>query len=253
MKYSTLNVNFEDSVAYVSLNRPAVRNAMNTIMVSELTKVFSELEQKNQVRIIVLFGEGQSFCAGVDLEDMKKFGKMDFQNNVHYGQELEKMYQTIDQCSKAIIGKVHGHVFGGGIGLCSVCDIVIAEKHTVFCLSEVLIGIIPAVIGPFTMKKTGSSHFRALGISAETFNGDYAEKIGLVHFTVTKEDVEKTTDSLLQQVKKASPQAIKYFKAYCRDMEKFNSAELIATLRASEEGQEGLSAFLEKRPPSWLK
>jgi len=163
------------------------------------------------------------------------------------------MYTAVDNCSKPVIGKVHGHAYGGGFGLCTVCDIVVAAENTSFCLSEVLIGIVPAVIGPFTVNKIGNSYFRALGISGERFDGSYAKDIGLVHFAVKENELDEMTEAVIKQVKKASPQAISRFKEYCRNMDSTNSAELIAELRASDEGQEGLSAFLEKRPPSWAK
>lgn len=253
MQYSTINIELTDSIAQVTLNRPDSRNAMNGKMINEITHIFSELHKDSNVRAILLSGSGKSFCAGVDLIDMRQSGQMDWNENVQAGTDLENMYIAVDHCSKPVIGKVHGHAFGGGFGLCTVCDIVVAEKNTLFSLSEVLIGIVPAVIGPFTVNKIGQSHFRALGVSGEQFDGDYAEKIGLVHYSVDEKDLDSLVHSTIDQVMKASPQAISRFKEYCRNMENTNSAELIAELRASAEGQEGLSAFLEKRPPSWTK
>ncbi len=253
MKYKTLHLNIQDKIANVTLNRPKVRNAMNTTMMQEIIDVFCELDKNPEIRIIVLSGNGQSFCAGVDLEEMRAMGQLDWNENVAAGTKLEEMYTAVDHCSKPVIGKVHGHAYGGGFGLCTICDIVIAADDTSFCLSEVLIGIIPAVIGPFTVKKIGLSHFRSLGISGESFDGDYAYKIGLVHFAVEESDLDEITKSVANQVLKAGPQAIARFKEYYRNMDNSNSAELIADLRASEEGQEGLSAFLEKRLPSWVE
>lgn len=253
MSYNSLQIDLKNNIAAVILNRPNVRNAMNQIMIRELTDVFSELHKNPEVRIVVLSGNGNSFCAGIDLEDMRTLGQLDWDENVKAGTNLEKMFVAVDQCSKPVIGKVHGHAYGGGFGLCSVCDIVVAAENTSFCLSEVLLGIVPAVIGPYTVNKIGNSYFRALGISGERFDGSYAENIGLIHFAVNLNDLDKTTESIIAQVKKASPQAIAFFKEYCRNMDKTNSAELIAELRASEEGQEGLNAFLEKRLPSWAK
>jgi len=253
MKYKTLRLNIQDKIAAVTLNRPIVRNAMNSIMIQEITDIFCELDRNPEIRIIVLSGNGQSFCAGVDLEEMRSIGQMDWDKNVAAGTKLEEMYTAVDHCSKPVIGKVHGHAYGGGFGLCTVCDIVITADDTSFCLSEVLIGINPSVIGPFTIKKIGYSHFRSLGISGESFDGDYAYKIGLVHFAVEESDLDEITKSVANQVLKAGPNAIARFKEYCQNMENTNSAELIADLRASEEGQEGLSAFLEKRLPSWAE
>jgi len=251
MKYKTLRLNIQDKIAAVTLNRPIVRNAMNSIMIQEITDIFCELDRNPEIRIIVLSGNGQSFCAGADLHHIKNSGLMNRNENVNEGIKLEEMYFAVDRCSKAVVGKIHGHAFGGGFGLCTVCDIVVADEKTIFSLSEILIGIIPGIIGPFTVKKIGHSHFRSLGISGEQFDGKYAEKIGLIHYSVKENDLDKTTNSIVKQLIKASPQAISEFKEYCRNMDEINSAEVLADLRASEEGQEGLSAFLEKRLPSW--
>ncbi len=253
MSYETIHCNINDQVADVELSRPDVRNAMNSVMIQELTDVFSDLHKNPDVRIIVLSGKGQSFCAGVDLENMRELGQMNWHENVAASTKLEEMYHALDHCSKPVIGKVHGHAYGGGFGLCTVCDIVVAADDTSFCLSEILIGIVPAVIGPFSVKKIGMSFYRALGISGEKFDGSFAEKIGLAHFAVKENEVDESTTAIVNQVLKASPQAISRFKEYCRNMDTTNSAELLADLRSSTEGQEGLTAFLEKRPPSWAK
>ncbi len=251
MSYQMIEINDNNSIAYITLNRPNIRNAMNSQLVHELTDVFKQVNQNSDIRIIVLSGKGQSFCAGVDLKLMKELGQMSYEKNVESGYQLERMYHEIDQCSKAVIGKIHGHAYGGGFGLCAVCDIVVASEETTFCLSEVLIGIVPAVIGPYTIKKIGHSHFRALGISGEKFDAKYGEKIGLVHYAVQNEKLDEVTNNVINQLLKASPTAVSRFKEYCREMETINSAELIAELRASKEGREGLSAILENRPPSW--
>lgn len=251
MSYQTIKVDYKNSIANLALNRPEVRNAMNAIMIQEITDAFTSLHNNPDVRIIVLSGNGTSFCAGVDLKLMKEYGRKSWEANVDSGNKLEAMYLAVDSCSKAVVGKIHGHAFGGGFGLCTVCDIVIADKDTTFSLSEVLIGIIPAVIGPYSVRKIGHSYFRALGISGKRFDGKFAEQIGLVHYSVHDNELDETTNSVVNQLLKASPQAISHFKEYCRNMDNINSAELLADLRASEEGQEGLSAFLEKRPPTW--
>lgn len=253
MKYKTLHINIEGKIATVALNRPKVRNAMDSIMLQEITDVFRVLDKNPQVRIIILSGNGQSFCAGADLLNIKNAGLLNRDENVNEGKKLEEMYLAVDGCSKAVVGKIHGHAFGGGFGLCTVCDIVVADENTIFSLSEILIGIIPGVIGPFTVKKIGHSHFRSLGISGKRFDGKYAEKIGLIHYSVKEDELDETINSILKQLIKASPKAIIKFKEYCRNMDEINSAEVLADLRASDEGQEGLSAFLENRLPSWTK
>lgn len=251
MSYQTITIDYQNSIAHLALNRPEVRNAMNTRMIQEITDAFLYLHNNSEIRIIVLSGNGTSFCAGVDLKLMKEYGNMSWDENVDSGNKLEEMYHAVDSCSKAVVGKIHGHAFGGGFGLCTVCDIVVAEEDTLFSLSEVLLGIIPAVIGPYSVRKIGHSYFRALGISGERFDGKFAEQIGLVHYSVHENELDETTNSVVNQLLKASPKAISHFKEYCRNMDNINSVELLADLRASEEGQEGLSAFLEKRRPSW--
>ena len=166
---------------------------------------------------------------------------------------LGDMVSAIDNCTKPVVGVVHGHAFGGGFGLCTVCDIVIAEEKTMFSLSEVLIGLIPAVIGPYTENKIGKSWFRALGISGERFDAPFAEKIGLVHFSTPESDMDMMTNHVINQLLKGGPIAQTKFKKYIKDMDTIDSPDLIADIRASEEGQEGLAAFLEKRKPGWNK
>jgi methylglutaconyl-CoA hydratase len=163
------------------------------------------------------------------------------------------MYKTIDECNKPIIGIIHGHAFGGGFGLCTVCDIVIAEEKTLFSLSEVLIGLIPAIIGPYAERKIGKSWFRALGISGGKFDAPFAIKIGLIHYCVKNDKLEIITNQVVAQLLKGAPISQTKFKEYIRNMDSYDSTDLISEIRSSEEGQEGLLAFLEKRKPNWIK
>lgn len=248
-KYITLNVS--DSVATVFLNRPDVRNAMHIPMLKEIISCFTYLANQSMVRVIVLRGKGDSFCAGADIQYMKDAGTKGASENKSDSQLLADMYYAVDHCPQPVVGLVHGHAFGGGFGLCNVCDITIAEENTIFALSEVLIGIIPAIIGPYTVNKIGLSAYRALGISGERFDGKYAETIGLVHFAVPNSQLETTLNRTITQLKKGSPNAQAKFKEYLRNMNSYDAKDVISSLRASEEGQEGLSAFLEKRSPAW--
>ena len=252
MKFNTINVDVNNSVATVTLNRPHVRNAMNIPMMTEMTDCFNQLSKQSDIRIIILRGNGESFCAGADIQHMKDSGSKSEQYNKSDSHLLADMYYAVDHCPKPIIGIVHGHAFGGGFGLCNVCDITIADENTIFALSEVLIGIIPAVIGPYTVKKIGLSAFRALGISGERFDGKYAENIGLVQYAVPLNDIEDLLESVISQLKKCSPNAQSKFKDYIKNMESLDATDVISELRASEEGQEGLAAFIEKRKPNWL-
>ncbi|MFQ6678032.1 MAG: enoyl-CoA hydratase-related protein [Fidelibacterota bacterium] len=251
MSYQTISVHYTDHIANITLNRPETRNALNGRMIQEIASAFSTFQNDSNVRLIILSGNGISFCAGADLKLMRHLDTADKKENVEFGTKLEEMYHVIDSCPKPVIGKIHGHAYGGGFGLCTVCDIVISDEKTLFSLSEVLIGIIPAIIGPYSVKKIGYSYFRSLGISGERFDGKFAEQIGLVHYSVKNSELDRTTDSVVKQLLKASPQAISHFKNYCNNFDVINSAELLAELRASDEGREGLTAFIEKRPPSW--
>lgn len=250
--FKTIQFRMDGNIARVTLNRPDVRNALNTNMIREITDVFNEASSDNSIRVVILDGAGSSFCAGADLESMKNSGQQSFEENKSDAELLEAMYVSVNECEKPVVGKIHGHAFGGGFGLAAVCDIVVAEASTVFSLSEVLLGIIPSVIGPFSVDKIGMSHFRALGISGERFDGAFAEKIGLVHFSVPANELDEMTEYVVKQIKKAGPNAMASFKSYCRNMNSVDAAGLIAELRSSEEGQEGLSAFLEKRKPNWI-
>ena len=253
MTYTTINLNSESHIATISLNRPDVRNAMNEIMIQEITTAFHSVGKDSNIRIVVLNGQGESFCSGADLNMMKNSIEKTSDENKAETVLLAKMYKTIDECNKPIVGIVHGHAFGGGFGLCTVCDIVIAEEKTQFSLSEVLIGLIPAVIGPYTEKKIGKSWFRALGISGERFDAPFAEKIGIIHYCVKNDELEIMTNQVVDQLLKGGPVSQAKFKEYIRDMDSIDSTDVISEIRSSEEGQEGLSAFLEKRKPNWIK
>ncbi|MBT3617968.1 MAG: hypothetical protein HOC47_00665 [Candidatus Marinimicrobia bacterium] len=250
--FKTIQFRMDGNIARVTLNRPDVRNALNTNMIREIKDVFQQASSNDSIRVIILNGAGSSFCAGADLQSMKDSGQQSFEENKADAELLQSMYVSVNECQKPVLGKIHGHAFGGGFGLATVCDIVVAETSTVFSLSEVLLGIVPSVIGPFTVHKIGMSHFRALGISGERFDGAFAEKIGLVHFSVPGEKLDEMTEKVVTQLLKAGPNAMTSFKAYCQTMDSVDAAGLIAELRSSKEGQEGLSAFLEKRKPNWM-
>ncbi|MBT3179973.1 MAG: hypothetical protein HOB40_01185 [Candidatus Marinimicrobia bacterium] len=251
MTYKTINLKLDSTLATLSLNRPEVHNAMNATMMQEIISAI-ELAGKNpDIRIVIINGEGPSFCAGADLNMMKNSANQTTDENKTEARLLNRMYKTINECSKPVLGVIHGYAIGGGFGLCTVCDIVIADEKTIFSLSEVLIGIIPAVIGPYTERKIGNSWWRALGISGERFDAPFAEKIGLVHYSVPKIEMDNMIKHVIQQLMKGGPISQSIFKEYIRNMDQLNSTDVIANVRSSPEGQEGLAAFLEKRKPNW--
>jgi methylglutaconyl-CoA hydratase len=264
MSYQVLQVSLDArGVLHVRLNRPQVRNAFNETVIEELSKVFSTDAVAPEVRMIVLRGEGSVFCAGGDLNWMKKSVELDYEANLKDTTRLTQMFSTMNECPKPLIGVIHGAAIGGGVGLVSVCDIAIASHETQFSLSEVRLGIVPACIGPFVIAKMGGSQARGLFISAERFSATRAREIGLVHEVVpTVADLDLALERILGNMLQCSPNAMSVAKRVVLDLswperrKKLPDcydyvSRTLAELRVSPEGQEGLKAFLEKRKPSW--
>jgi methylglutaconyl-CoA hydratase len=262
MDYQTITVEKKSNgIVHVRLNRPQLHNAFNDEMIGELTQAFNELGGDRHTQVIILSGEGKSFCAGADLNWMKRMKDYTMEENVRDSRALSKMLQAINFCPVPVIAKVHGAALGGGVGLLSCCDFVIAEEGTTFGLTEVRLGLLPAVISPFVISKIGPSHARALFISGERFKTDRALQIGLIHSVSLERhftaDVEKLALSLLE----TGPQARRLAKSLAMDVTKLLDSEfkaiedltceLIASVRIGPEGQEGMSALLEKRKPQW--
>lgn len=249
----------------VSLNRPEVRNAFDETLIADLTRIFSKDVFDPQVKLVTLSGEGPVFSAGGDLNWMKKSINLDYAGNLDDTTRLTKMFNLMNTCPKPLIGLIHGAAIGGGVGLTSVCDIVYATKETVFSLSEVRLGIVPACIGPFVIQKIGPSWARALFMSAERFSAQKAREIGLIHEVFEdKNALNEGAEKLLQNMLACGPKAQAAAKQLILNLsepEKRDQlsdpyhyvADMLAKLRVSEEGQEGLKAFLEKRTPNWSK
>ncbi len=248
-----------DHIAHVQLRRPDLHNAFNEQVIEQLTGVFGELDKRDDVRAIVLSGEGKSFCAGADLNWMQKMVDYTFEENVADAGQLASMLNVIRCCSKPTIARVHGAVFGGGVGLVAACDVAVALDRAVFCLSEVKLGIAPAVIMPFLAEKMMPSAVQRYALTAERFDGVEAKRVGLVAKTVkTVDELDAEVGRIVEAIKATGPTAVAACKALIRetrDCEFDEALELmtrrIAELRASDEGQEGLKAFLEKREPGW--
>lgn len=258
MKYSTINITEEKETVTVALNRPEVHNAMNEKLMKELTSCFKQLASDEKVRIIVLTGNGKSFCAGADLNWMKKMVDYTMKENIQDSRLLLNLYETIDKCPKPVIGRINGHAFGGGLGLLAVCDVTIATPNLKFAFSEVKLGIIPAVISPYIIRRIGIANTRRLFVTGERFDSNYAEKIGLIDHVVPQELFDETIKKHVEFVKSSGPNAIKevknlihrYLEMKIEDYKEY-TVEKIAELRVSKEGQEGIHAFLEKRKPNW--
>jgi len=258
MKYELIDVLKDNDIATVMLNRPEVHNAMNERLIKEITTCFKELANDEKTKVMVLTGKGESFCAGADLNWMKSMAMYSKEENIRDSRLLLDMYDTIYNCPKPVIGKINGHAFGGGVGLIAVCDINIATIGSKFAFSEVKLGIIPSVISTYVVRRIGLSNMKRLFITGEKFNSEYAKEIGLIDFVTEKDDFNSTVERYVDQLRSSSPKAIKEIKNLVNnykkmDIEKYKefTVEKISELRVSEEGQEGMNAFLEKRRPKW--
>ena len=244
----------ERGVVRLTLNRPVVHNAFNEGMIGELTAAFSDLGRQDGVRVIVLAGNGASFSAGADLNWMQRAAEQDEYANREDALAMARMFDTLNTCPKPVIGLIQGAAFGGGIGLIACCDVVIAQPETMFGLTEVRLGLIPAVISPFVIAKIGQSAARRYMLTGERFSAAEALRIGLIHEVSSALEAEgaKVVEALLA----GGPEAIADAKDLINDITKMDdkgemTAHRIATRRASDEGREGISAFLAKRKPSW--
>ncbi|MCB1215273.1 MAG: enoyl-CoA hydratase/isomerase family protein, partial [Deltaproteobacteria bacterium] len=190
-KFSHLNLKIEDGLAELSLNRPKLHNAFNEKMIAELNSVFSALGQDPSVRVIFLKGEGPSFCAGADLHWMKSMASYSFEENLADAKKLHEMLLSIQQCPKPVVAWVHGAVMGGGLGLVAACDMAYAVEDTQFAFTEVHLGLIPAVISPFVLRKMGEGALRELFLTGERFSAKRAYELGLIQVFASSQDLEK--------------------------------------------------------------
>jgi methylglutaconyl-CoA hydratase len=257
---STLHCSSQAGIARVTLARPDVRNAFNAEVIRELHDTFTALSSDDAVRVIVLAGEGASFCGGADINWMRGALDLSFDENVEDSKAMSKMFRAIDRCSKPLIGRIHGAALGGGAGLTAVCDIAIASDETLFGFTEVKLGILPAVISPFVLSKIGQSHARALFLTGERFSAKRAYHIGLVHEVVTAAELDEAVDRVVKEILTAGPSAVEAAKALVHTVGATSyddsldvTARAIARQRTSPEGQEGLRAFLERRKPEFAK
>jgi methylglutaconyl-CoA hydratase len=260
MSYQTILVERQGPVATVRLNRPDVHNALDDTLISDLTNAAKDLSADISVRVIVLTGEGASFCAGADLNYMKRMAGYSKEENLADARALQRCFQIWDTCPKFVIGKVNGAAIGGGVGLVSVCDYVVAVDSAKFALSEVRLGIVPAVVGPYVVNKIGQSAARALFLTGERIDAEQACRIGLVTTVAASEALDSAVKSAAKMALQSGPEAIKAAKELIRRVSAQSTAEsaeytatLIANLRASDEGREGINAFIEKRKPSFYE
>ena len=260
MTYDTLLVTVADKVATVTLNRPDLRNAFNEGAIAELARVFDELGRNDAVRAIVLAANGPSFCAGADLNWMKKMAGYSHDENEADAMRLADMLRTIYLCPKPVVARVQGDCYAGGMGLVAACDIVVASETAGFCLSEVKLGLIPATISPYVIKAMGEQAARRYFITAERFDAAEAQRIGVAHAVVAPEALDTTIAGIVKALVNNSPHAVRQAKTLVReivgqpvdDALLRDTAGRIAAIRASTEGREGVASFLEKRKPTWI-
>lgn len=255
-----LELHFERGVETVTLNRPEVRNAFNDEVIAELTAVFAELAKRPEVRCIVLAGNGPAFCAGADLNWMKRMAGYTREENVEDASALARMLEVIYRCPKPTIARVQGDVYAGGTGLVAVCDMAVAVETAQFCLSEVKLGLIPATISPYVIRAMGARASHRYFLTAERFGAAEALRVGLVHEVVKAEELDAKVAGIAQALVLAGPEAVKACKQLLHDVAGHEitaglvrrTVEGIADIRASDEGREGIQSFLAKRKPNWL-
>ncbi len=247
-------------VAVVTLNRPDKRNAFDELMIANLAEHFETLKGADHVRVVFLRGAGETFCAGADIDWMRRGGERTLEQNEADALGLARMLKHLHDLPQLTVALVHGAAMGGGAGLVAACDVAVALKETRFCFSEVRLGLTPATISPYVVEAIGPRMARALFATAETFDGDYAEKIGLVQYAVeTNADLQAMMERLIELALNAAPGAVADAKALVKavawrrvdDALAKETAHRIAQRRASVEGREGLAAFLAKRKPGW--
>jgi methylglutaconyl-CoA hydratase len=258
MPYHQLNRTDDGVVTTVTLSRPDAHNALNVGLIEELTSCFEEISDDDGVRAVVLAGEGRSFCAGADIGYMRDTANITYEDNLDDARRLATMYWMIDECPKPLVARVHGAALGGGSGLVAVADVVVADEEARFAFTEVRLGIAPATIAPFVVRKIGDSHTRSLFVTGERFGAERAREIGLVHEVVPGDGLDAAVEEKIGELLQGGPIAQATVKALLRRLQTTEPMEapgltsrVISELRTGEEGQEGLAAFLEKREPRW--
>jgi len=257
-KLNTISYSLDNRIAKVNLARPEVHNAFNEIMIAELSEVFSRISQDSSARVVVLTGNGESFCAGADLNWMKKMINYSYQQNLEDSLKLAELFYLMYSLPKPIIARVNGAAIGGGTGLVAVCDIAIAAEKAKFSLSEVKLGLVPACISPYVIRKVGEGRCREFFLTGERLTANRALELGLVNQVVPLESLDQAVEEKANQLISSGPQAIAMCKELLKNVPGMNfdeaktyTAEMIASMRIGDEGQEGMNAFLEKRKPKW--
>jgi methylglutaconyl-CoA hydratase len=255
-----LTITVQDRIARITLTRPEVRNAFNDEVIQQLKAAFEAVGERDDVRAVVLAAEGPAFCAGADLNWMRRMADYTRDENIADAGQLAAMLRAIYECPKPTIAAVQGDVFAGGMGLVAACDMAVSVRTATYCLSEVKLGLIPATISPYVIRAMGTRAAHRYFLTAERFSADEAHRIGFVHELVDADALEAKVNELALALVSASPAAVKACKKLVQDVagREIDAAliaatvEGIADIRASDEGREGVASFLQKRKPAWL-
>lgn len=257
---STLDIQRSGAVARVFLNRPDVRNAFNDEVIAELSAAFTELGADTNLRAIVLGGHGKAFCAGADLSWMRAMAGYSWEQNRADAQALADMLWAVYSCPVPVVGRVQGDCYAGGVGLAAVCDVLVASDVAAFCLSEAKLGLLPGTISPYVVRAMGEQAARRYFITAERFSAAQAHAMGFVHELCAVDALDAKVDEIVASLLVNGPMATRACKRLVQDVAgvpitaalREETARRIADIRASDEGREGVQAFLNKRKPTWL-
>lgn len=259
MSYSTLTYSKDGAVAKVFFNRPEIHNAFNATVITEMLDAFEQIGKDHSIRVVVLSGTGKSFCAGADLNWMRGVISQSFEQNLAEANSLARLFYTIYTLRQPVIARVNGAAIGGGTGFVAVCDFAVAAESATFSFSEVKIGVVPACIGPYVVKKIGEGRARELFITGERMSAQRALEVSLVNKMVQDEELDNAVNEYVHAILSSGPEAVAMAKNLVSSVpimtpEQFMpfTAEMIARLRISPEGQEGMDAFLNKRTPKWV-
>ena len=260
MKTTALTLEFQGPLATITLTQPEVRNAFSDEVIADITQAFHSVGKRSDVRAVVLAAEGPAFCAGANLNWMRRMAGYSREQNLADAGRLARMLQVLSDCPVPTIARIQGDVYAGGMGLVAACDMAVAAEGAGFCLSETRIGLIPATIGPYVVRAMGRRAAQRYLLTAERFDAAEAHRLGLVHTVVAADGLDAAVDGLVQALRAAGPQAVRACKRLLREVADrpvddaliARTVEGIAEIRASDEGRAGVSAFLAKQAPPWL-
>jgi methylglutaconyl-CoA hydratase len=257
--FETIKTEVEHSIATLTLNRPEVRNAFNDVLIEEMLDALEELAAREEIRVLIIAAEGKTFCAGADVHWMGKMAGADFVENFADSLKLADMLAALYRFPRPTIARVQGSAFGGGVGVAACCDIIVASDISHFSFSEVRIGLVPACISPFVIRRIGEGRAREYFLTGERMTAQRANEIGYVNKVVPEAELDTAVNEYVRCFLAAGPQALSVCKQMLEDVSlmplaeaRDHTARIIAKLRVSEEGLEGMKAFLEKRKPKWI-